>query len=210
MKTDNRKILSFFLWIVSLITMGIVIGFFTKPTLDHRAEGARKDSASCLPLVREVDKSNAAFSDSSLLEKEERGKAIHFFNLPSAPSSDWYYGLKKSSLTPPNFVFPVVWTFLYALLGLVGAFIWHSPQKLPLIKSLYLIQLLLNWCWSPCFFSYHLIRGSFFLLLLIDLLVGALLFLTFRKKSLIFFLMLPYFSWILFATYLNYYLWNYN
>ena len=30
---------------------------------------------------------------------------------------EWYYNLKKSKLSPPNYVFGIVWPILYLLLG---------------------------------------------------------------------------------------------
>ena len=126
--------------------------------------------------------------------------------------SSWYSTLHRSTLTPPNYVFPVAWTILYGIIGACGWLIWR-PQafpKLSIIKTLYVTQLILNWSWTPLFFHYHLTGLSLVVLVAMDILVGILIFLAYRKMRAVSLLMIPYLSWILFATYLNFYIWQYN
>ena len=120
----------------------------------------------------------------------------------------WYTGLNRSALTPPNYVFPIVWTILYAMIGAAGWFIWRksSCRNLNLIKGLYISQLILNWSWTPIFFGAHLIGLALIVLGIMDLLVGALIYLTYPKLKRVAFLLIPYFCWIIFATYLNFYI----
>lgn len=123
--------------------------------------------------------------------------------------SAWYSTLHRSTLTPPNYIFPVAWTILYGIIGICGWLIWR-PQaftKLSVIKTLYVTQLILNWSWTPLFFHYHLTGLSLVVLGLMDILVFVLICLTYRKIRLVSLLMLPYLLWILFATYLNFYIW---
>jgi benzodiazapine receptor len=126
--------------------------------------------------------------------------------------STWYRVLNRSGLTPPNYVFSVAWTILYAVIGTAGWLIWrtHSCPKLSVIKNLYATQLILNWSWTPLFFRYHFTGFSIIILLLMDILVGAIIFLSYRKIRSVSLLMSPYLLWILFATYLNFYIWQYN
>lgn len=126
--------------------------------------------------------------------------------------STWYSALNRSTLTPPNYVFPVAWTILYGIIGACGWLIWHksSSPKLSVIKTLYVAQLILNWSWTPLFFYYHLTGLSLVVLIAMDILVGILIFLAYRKIKVVSLLMIPYLSWILFATYLNFYIWQYN
>ena len=72
--------------------------------------------------------------------------------------STWYSTLNRSPVTPPNYVFPIAWTILYGIIGASGWLIWREQQlpKLTAIKTLYVAQLILNWSWTPLFFSYHL------------------------------------------------------
>lgn len=123
--------------------------------------------------------------------------------------STWYSTLHRSTLTPPNYVFPIAWTILYGIIGACGWLIWSKSQfpKLSVIKILYVTQLILNWSWTPLFFHYHLTGFSLVILGAMDILVGALIFLAYPKIRAVSLLMLPYLLWILFASYLNFYIW---
>lgn len=124
----------------------------------------------------------------------------------------WYSVLNRSSLTPPNYVFPVAWTILYATIGICGFIIWRqsTSQERGIIKTLYITQLILNWSWTPLFFHYHLTGISLMVLVVMDSLVGALIYFAYKKLRTLCLLMIPYFLWILFATYLNFYIWWFN
>jgi benzodiazapine receptor len=124
--------------------------------------------------------------------------------------SAWYSTLNRSPLTPPNYVFPVAWTILYGIIGGCGWLIWRelSFPKLRTIKTLYVTQLILNWSWTPLFFHYHLTGLSLLVLVVMDILVGTLMFLAYPKVRSVSLLMTPYLLWILFATYLNFYIWH--
>ena len=67
---------------------------------------------------------------------------------------DWYNTLKKSSLTPPNYVFSVVWTLLYMLMFVGFARVLRITNDISVI-TFFIIQLLLNISWMPIFFKYH-------------------------------------------------------
>jgi benzodiazapine receptor len=126
--------------------------------------------------------------------------------------SSWYSTLHRSTLTPPNYVFPVAWTILYGMIGAAGFLIWSASafSGLSIIKSLYVTQLILNWSWTPLFFHYHLTGISLVVLGLMDILVGTIIWLAYRRMTAASLLLIPYMSWILFATYLNFYIWLYN
>lgn len=126
--------------------------------------------------------------------------------------STWYSTLNRSSFTPPNYVFPIAWTILYTIIGICGWIIWGATpfSRLRLIKALYVIQLILNWSWTPLFFRYHLTGFSLLLLSSMDILVGTLIWLAYPKIKSVSLLMIPYLLWILFACYLNFYIWQHN
>jgi benzodiazapine receptor len=126
--------------------------------------------------------------------------------------STWYAMLNRSALTPPNYVFPIAWTILYTIIGICGWLIWLEPSgtQLKTIKTLYIIQLIFNWIWSPLFFSYHLTGLSLLVVSLMDILVVMLIWLAYPKIRSVSLLMIPYLLWILFASYLNFYIWWYN
>jgi benzodiazapine receptor len=126
--------------------------------------------------------------------------------------SAWYSTLNRSPLTPPNYVFPIAWTILYGAIGACGWLIWRTPSfpKLNDIKALYMIQLGLNWSWTPLFFYYHGTWVSLIVLISMDIVVGMLIWLAYSKIRSVSLLMIPYLLWILYASYLNFYIWQHN
>lgn len=138
------------------------------------------------------------------------GGIIGSFTKPEI--STWYSTLNRSPLTPPNYVFPIAWTILYGIIGACGWLIWPASAfpKLSIIKTLYVAQLILNWNWTPLFFHYHLTGLSLVVLIAMDILVCALICLAYQKMRAVSLLMIPYLSWILFASYLNFYILHYN
>jgi benzodiazapine receptor len=133
-------------------------------------------------------------------------------SLTKPEMSTWYSTLHRSPVTPPNYVFPLAWTVLYGMIGACGGLIWSKPlfQKLSIIKALYVIQLVINWSWTPLFFHYHFTGFSLIVLCAMDILVATIIWLSYRKMNEVSLLMIPYLLWILFASYLNFYIWRYN
>ncbi len=124
----------------------------------------------------------------------------------------WYSTLNRSSLTPPNYVFPIVWTILYSMIGACGWLIWNTQAcaQLTVIKIVYATQLILNWSWPFSFFVYHSTGLALIILGTMNILVGALIILTHQEMKAVSLMMIPYLSWIAFASYLNFYIWFYN
>lgn len=124
----------------------------------------------------------------------------------------WYSTLNRSTITPPNYLFPIAWTFLYTLIATCGWIIWRTPwfDGLQLTKILYTTQLILNWSWTPLFFHYHLTEYSLMSLLLMDIVVSTIIYSVYSKLRLVSLFMIPYLLWLVFATYLNFYIWQYN
>lgn len=130
---------------------------------------------------------------------------------PSVES--WYKDLSRSPFTPPDYAFGIVWSILYIMIAVSGWIIWNSQlqvKKLNTIKKLFMAQLLLNWSWTPLFFGYELISIALGVLLLINILVFKIIYLTYHKISLVAYLMIPYSLWLIYAGYLNFYIWFYN
>lgn len=133
-------------------------------------------------------------------------------SLTQSEITTWYSTLHRSLLTPPDYAFPIVWTILYTLIAISGWIIWRTTlfNHLRFIKCLYVMQLLLNWSWTPLFFSYHLTGLSLAVLLIMDMLVGLIICLSYKNIKAVSLLMMPYVVWIILATYLNFYIWFYN
>ena len=125
----------------------------------------------------------------------------------------WYEGLHKSILTPTGWVFSVVWSILYAFLAIVAFTLWrnrHKPQTKTLF-NLYLVQLIMNWIWTPLFFQLHWLGFSFLWILVMVGFNAAIILITMKNKDkAITLLMTPYFLWLIFASYLNGIIWTLN
>jgi translocator protein len=118
----------------------------------------------------------------------------------------WYPSLIKPFFTPPNIVFPLVWTFLYALMALSFWRILRArPEMGPKATAigLFLVQIALNVGWSWAFFAR---RSPYSGLVVITLLFLALV-LTMRAFKKIdrpaSFALFPYLAWVGFAALLN-------
>ena len=127
--------------------------------------------------------------------------------------SQWYKNLKKSSLTPPDYVFGIVWPILYLTLIIYAVFIarLHQEGKLPnnmLTNPIgpFLLQLILNILWSPVFFIENKIKLAFGMIILIILLTVWTFYTTFIVDKTISLILIPYLLWVSFASYLNGYI----
>ncbi|MGN0982894.1 MAG: TspO/MBR family protein [Candidatus Limivicinus sp.] len=124
-----------------------------------------------------------------------------------------YAALSKPPLSPPAWLFPVIWTLLYLLMGLAAYLVAVSPascSRRQRALNLYLIQLGFNFFWSSLFFGLGAWFAAFlWLLLLLGLsLPCCLLFWHIDRRAGA--LLLPYLLWLLFAAYLNLALWLIN
>jgi len=118
----------------------------------------------------------------------------------------WFAALAKPELTPPGWVFGTAWTILYVLLGLALAIVLHArgSRGRGLAITLFLVQLVCNFAWSPLFFGAHEATLAFYLLLAIFVLATVTTVLFGRIRALAAWLMLPYLVWLGFASALSY------
>ena len=124
----------------------------------------------------------------------------------------WYPTLNRSPVTPPDFVFGITWSVLYAMIATSGWLIWRAKPfaGLPMIKKLYIAQLVLNWSWTPIFFTCHLMGFALVCLTAILALVVTLVIKTYKPLTTASVLLIPYALWLSFAGYLNFYIWQAN
>lgn len=120
-------------------------------------------------------------------------------------NNDWYMSLKQSSLTPPPYVFGIVWPVLYALMAWSA---WTRYTALPGDPTWwwpYAVQIVLNVLWVQLFFRLHWIGAAFVVIL------GITANLAWTVKTLeprlAAALLVPNLLWVAFASYLNGYVW---
>ena len=112
--------------------------------------------------------------------------------------------INKPFLAPTSWLFPVVWTILYILMGIASylVFISEKPNKTAL--TVYGLQLIFNFFWSIIFFNLELYLFAFIWLVLLWLLVIKTTILFYQISKLAGYLMIPYLLWVTFAGYLNF------
>jgi len=130
------------------------------------------------------------------------GVMIGLLNLPG----EWYAGLNKPWFNPPNWLFGPVWTILYALIGFAGWRTWPDPS----LRTVWLIQMLLNFAWSPLFFGVHHVGAALAVILALLAAILAFVWKARRVDPLASGLFLPYAAWVAFASLLNGALWHLN
>ncbi|WP_394699035.1 TspO/MBR family protein [uncultured Cohaesibacter sp.] len=126
------------------------------------------------------------------------GLYIGATNLPG----NWYQDLAKPALTPPSWLFAPVWTMLYVLIGIAGAYAFRSDHARTLLPA-WRLQMLLNFVWSPVVFSAHSLMLG---LLVITALLATIVYFLIRAVKTVPIaaaLFAPYLIWVGFATYLN-------
>ena len=117
----------------------------------------------------------------------------------------WFSALQKPGFMPPRWAFGVVWPILYALLGIAVAMIIAEPpsDRRRLGLSLFAVQMVLNFAWSPLFFALHDIRLAKYVIFLMAIIAAAAAGQFFRLRRTAGLLMVPYLAWLIFAATLN-------
>lgn len=123
----------------------------------------------------------------------------------SGYGNGWFDGLQKPSFMPPGWTFGVVWPILYALMGIAVAMIVVEPAspRRQAALTLFFIQLVLNFAWSPIFFAAHDITTAKIVIFVMAATAAAAAgqFLRLRRAAGL--LMTPYLAWLIFAATLN-------
>ena len=115
-------------------------------------------------------------------------------------------------LSPPGWVFPVVWTFLFALMGIGAARIYLAPPSKARSRglNLFIAQLVVNFFWSPVFFNLQAFGLAFFWLLLLWPLVWLMIEEFYPLSRPAAYLNVPYLVWRTLAGYLDFGIWWLN
>lgn len=119
---------------------------------------------------------------------------------------EWYAALEKPAGNPPSWVFGPVWTVLYLMMGVSLALLWHRAPQTPGARRALIafgIQFTLNLLWTPVFFGMHQIGAALGVIVVMWLAIGATVLLAWRVSRPAAWLLMPYWLWVSFATYLN-------
>lgn len=129
----------------------------------------------------------------------------------SSVNSSWYASIKPA-ITPPNWVFPIVWNILFLLISVSLYFAWTAKAKNKKeekknkikIAVVFGINLLLNLKWSFLFFYLQSPMLAFFELVLFEASIIAMIIITHKIRKVSAYLLIPYAVWVAFAGILNY------
>lgn len=118
---------------------------------------------------------------------------------------NWYNELTKPYLSPPSWVFTPIWIILYIMILSSLIIYLTNPTIFSKTKGyiFFTIQIILNLLWSPAFFLMKNIGLALATIILLDITVFFTIKHFYRVSKLSAYLLIPYFVWILFATYLN-------
>ena len=121
-----------------------------------------------------------------------------FIDMPSM-----YQELNKPFLSPPGYVFPIVWTVLYTLMGVSLYLVSEESGDKKKSYIIYIVQLILNSLWTLFYFGLDMKLFAFFILigLIISVIIMILEFRKLNKTAA--YLQIPYLIWLIFAGYLN-------
>ena len=126
-------------------------------------------------------------------------------------NSSWYNSVKPS-ITPPNWIFPVAWNILFLLIAISLYFSWTAKSRNKKedkknkikIALVFGVNLVLNALWSYLFFFLQSAISSFIELVILEISILAMIFITYRIRKISACLLIPYAVWVVFAGILNY------
>lgn len=99
----------------------------------------------------------------------------------------------------PGWIFPVVWSILYIMMG-ISSYLISDDRKL---LNIYIVSLVMNLLWPIIFFGFKLKVLGFFWILILILVVGYMIYRFYDKNKVSAYLLIPYLLWLIFASILN-------
>lgn len=99
----------------------------------------------------------------------------------------------------PGWIFPVIWSILYIMMG-ISSYLISDDRKL---LNIYIVSLVMNLLWPIIFFGFKLKVLGFFWILILILVVGYMIYRFYDKNKVSAYLLIPYLLWIIFASILN-------
>ena len=127
--------------------------------------------------------------------------------------NSWYQTIEKPTWQPPGWVFGPVWTVLYILMGIAFYLVWKSnaaPKLKRMAITLWIIQLVFNFLWSFIFFTRHQIDWALAEILVLWFFILLTILYFGRINKVAAWLMVPYISWVSFASLLTFTIYELN
>lgn len=121
----------------------------------------------------------------------------------------WYKGLNKPAWTPPNWLFPVVWTILYIAMAVAAARV-AALDGAALAMAFFTLQLVLNTLWTPVFFGLRRLGAGMFVIACLWLAVAVTTITFWQIDTIAGLLLAPYLLWATIASALNFSVWRRN
>ena len=129
-------------------------------------------------------------------------------------SMDMFDKINQPFLSPPSWLFPVVWTVLYILMGVSIGMIYESNSGTKEDKKkafvLYGLNLTVNFFWSIIFFNFQAFLIAFLWLILLIFIIMKMITAFNKIKPAAAYLQIPYIVWCCFASYLTASIWLMN
>ena len=119
----------------------------------------------------------------------------------------WYYSLQQPGWAPPDYMFGIIWTTIFALIALAGFLGWQkAPNRrtAEIMLGLFALNGFLNLSWSFLFFRLERPDLAFYELIALWLSIVALVIFCGRFSKSASLLLLPYLVWVTIAGVLNY------
>lgn len=114
-----------------------------------------------------------------------------------------YSELFKPPLSPPGFIFPIIWSILYILMGISYLILKNNNSETNKECFVYYLQLAINLLWSIFFFIFKWRLFTIFWTILLIILVIYMIILFYSKTKISAYLNIPYLLWLIFALYLT-------
>lgn len=127
------------------------------------------------------------------------------FVISGTKEGGWYRKINLPKITPPDRIFAPVWTTLFTCMGLAVARVYNTTNqatKFPLL--LWGMHYALNTIWAPIFFGMKRLRLGLFINFILITSLGTIIPMFYSIDAVSAYLLIPYFGWLTFATYINY------
>ncbi len=122
-----------------------------------------------------------------------------------------YSSLNKPAFSPPSYIFSIVWTILYILMGISSYIIFISgDENSPQALKTYGLQLFFNFCWSIIFFGFSQYLFALLWLIALIILIAIMILQFYKISPIAAYLQIPYLLWCVFAAFLNYTVYRLN